>query len=30
MKRQPTEYKKIFAHDVIDKGLIYKTYKELI
>ena len=27
MKRQPTDWEKIFAND---KGLIYKTYKQLI
>ena len=26
MKRQPTEWKKIFANEVIDKGLISKIY----
>ena len=30
MKRQPTEWEKIFANDVTNKGLIYKIYKELI
>ena len=30
MKRQPTEWEKIFANDVTDKGLISKTYKQLI
>ena len=30
MKRQPTDWEKIFANDVIDKGLIFKIYKELI
>ena len=29
-KRQPTDWEKIFANDVIDKGLIFKIYKELI
>ena len=29
-KRQPTEWKKIFANDVSDKGLIFKIYKEFI
>ena len=29
-KRQPTEWEKIFANDVSDKGLISKTYKELL
>ena len=28
-KRQPTEWKKIFASDISDKGLISKIYKEL-
>ena len=26
MKRQPTEWKKIFANDASNKGLIYKIY----
>ena len=30
MKRQPTEWEKIFANHVSDKGLIFKTYVELI
>ena len=30
MKRQPTEWKKIFANHKADKGLISKIYKELI
>ena len=30
MKRQPTEWDKIFANDMIDKGLISKIHKELI
>ena len=30
MKRQPTEWEKIFANDVSDKGLISQIYKELI
>ena len=30
MKRQPTEWEKIFANDVTDKGLISKIYKQLI
>ena len=29
-KRQPTEWEKIFADDISDKGLISKLYKELI
>ena len=29
MKRQPTHWKKIFANDTSDKGLISKIYKEL-
>ena len=29
-KRQPTEWKKIFANDISDKGLISKIYKELL
>ena len=28
-KRQPTEWEKIFAHDISDKGLVPKIYKEL-
>ena len=27
-KRQPTEWEKIFANDILDKGLIAKVYKE--
>ena len=30
MKRQPTDQEKIFANDVTDKGLVSKTYKELM
>ena len=30
MKRQPTEWEKIFANDETDKGLIYKIYKQFI
>ena len=30
MKRQPTEWEKIFANNVTDKGLIFKIYKQLI
>ena len=30
MKRQPTEWEKIFANNMSDKGLISKIYKELI
>ena len=29
-KRQPTEWEKIFANDVTDKGLVSKIYKQLI
>ena len=29
-KRQPTEWEKIFANDITDKGLISKIYKELL
>ena len=28
-KRQPTEWEKIFANDVTDKGLIFNIYKSL-
>ena len=30
MKRQPTKWEKTFANDMTDKGLISKTYKQLI
>ena len=30
MKRKPTEWEKIFANDVTDKGLISKIYKQLM
>ena len=30
MKRQPTEWEKIFANNVTDKDLISKIYKHLI
>ena len=30
MKRQPIEWKKIFANDITDKGLLSKIYKGLI
>ena len=30
MKRQPTEWEKIFANNVIDKGLIPNVYKQVI
>ena len=30
MKRQPTQWEKIFANDATDKGLISKIYKHLI
>ena len=30
MKKQPMEWKKIFASHISDKGLISKNYKELI
>ena len=30
MKRQPTEWEKIFANDAANKGLISKIYKQLI
>ena len=29
-KRQPTEWEKIFANDISDRGLVSKIYKELI
>ena len=29
-KRQPTEWEKIFANNISDKGLVSKIYKELI
>ena len=29
-KRQPTEWEKIFANDISDKGLVSKIHKELI
>ena len=29
-KRQPTEWKKIFANETTDKGLIFKLYKQLM
>ena len=30
MKRQPTEWEKIFANDISNKGLISKVYEEFI
>ena len=30
MKRQPTDQGKIFANDVMDKGLVFKIYKQLV
>jgi hypothetical protein len=30
MKRQATDYKKIFATPVPEKGLVFKTYKDLL
>ena len=30
LKRQPSEWEKIIANETTDKGLISKTYKELI
>ena len=30
MKRQPTEWEKIFANDMTDKGLISNIYKQYI
>ncbi|NBA02101.1 hypothetical protein GTU75_08300 [Erysipelothrix rhusiopathiae] len=29
-KRQPTQWEKIFANDVSDKGLVSRIYKELL
>ena len=29
MRREPTEYEKIFENDATDKGLISKIYKQL-
>ena len=30
MKRQPTDWERIFANDATDKGLISKIYKQLM
>ena len=30
MKGQHTDWEKIFANDVTDKGLVSKTYKQLV
>ena len=30
MKRQPSEWEKIFANEAVDKGLISKIYKQLM
>ena len=30
IKRQPTEWEKIFANDATDKGLVSKIYKQLM
>ena len=30
MKRQPSEWEKIFANEAMDKGLISKIYKQLM
>ena len=30
MKRQPSEWEKIFANESTDKGLIFKIYKQLV
>ena len=30
MKRQPSEWEKIFANEAMDKGLISKMYKQLM
>ena len=29
-KRQPSEWEKIFANEIMDKGLISKIYKQLM
>ena len=29
-KRQPTEWEKLFANDVTDKGLVSEIYKQLM
>ena len=30
MKRQAIQWEKIFVKDISDKGLLFKTYKELL
>ena len=30
MKKQPTDWEKIFANDVTNKGLVSKIYKQLM
>ena len=30
MKREPTDWEKIFANDVTDKELVFKIYKQLM
>ena len=30
MKRTPTEWEKVFANDISDKGIIFKTYTEFL
>ena len=30
MKRQPSEWEKIIANETMDKGFIFKIYKQLI
>ena len=30
VKRQPSEWEKTIANETVDKGLIYKIYKQLI
>ena len=30
MKRQPSEWEKIIANETNDRGLIFKTYKQLM
>lgn len=30
MKKTPTEWEKVFANDIYDKGIIFKMYKEFL